>query len=655
MSEVLQKIARMEDIIEKLNIYSESYYKNDRSLVADKEYDELYAELLELEDDLQIIMANSPTQRTEGFLLESLPVVKHVKKMLSSDKTKDVGTIRKFASKRLTYGSWKLDGATLCLSYVGGKLVKAATRGTGEFGEDVTEQAKCIKNIPLTIPYKDVLDIRGECLISWKNFEKINNELVELGKEKYSHPRNLAAGTLRQLNTQIVKDRNLEFIAFECVTDLGNEYKDEDFRMLEMFGFDVVKRVMKDVDEIIDFFDPRLYGYPVDGIMFEYASNSYSRSLGATTKFENCRMALKWKDDVYETVLTGIEWNTSRTGLINPVAIFETVDLDGSMTSRASLHNVSIVKKLKLGIGDTISVYKANKIIPQIYENLTQSDTYEIPKVCPICGARSEIKENDGVETLYCTNKNGCKSKLINKIEHFVSRPCMDIDGLGEVAIEKFVSLGIIKKIEDIYDESIWKDNKKVITELPGFGELSYNNLINSIKKSRNTTLTKFLTALGIPYTGKSTAQRISTYCEGNIDRFIELYYGDFKWDSLKDIGSGTNKAIVKYLDENIELVQLFTRELSFEAEEIEEPTSNKLTNKYFAITGELVKIKRRDLMKLIQEMGGTIIKKISKPKTGEVYLINNNPESESSKNVEAKRIGISIITEEDFYKMLLD
>jgi len=647
----LKDVKRMHTLIKILNNASIMYHKYDDSVLTDKQYDDYYAELLDLENKMNIIMSNSPTKNIEGGILESLPVVKHVKPMLSCDKTKDVSIIKNFATKKMSYASWKLDGLTLVLTYRDGKLFQALTRGNGEYGEDVTAQASFIKNLPTTIPRKGELVVRGECVISWENFNKIN-ENMDVDK-KYSHPRNLAAGTIRQLNTALVKERNLDFILFECVTDLGNDFKETNFRLLESFGFTVVERCLLGVEDSIKLFNPEEYKYPVDGIVFEYNSIPYSISLGKTSKYENCRMALKWKDEVYETKLVGIEWNTSRTGLINPVAIFEEVDLDGAMTTRASVHNVSIVKRLRLGIGDTISVYRANKVIPQIYENLTKSNNCEIPEVCPICGAKANIVENDGVETLHCTNTSGCKAKLINTLIHFTEKDSMDIDGLGESTIERFVDLGILHKIEDIYDDEMWAKNKALIVNLQGFGELSYSNLMSAIKVSRNTTLTKFLTSLGIPYTGRGTCKKISDYCSGDISKFIEYYYSFFKWCTIKDVGAITECAISDYLDLNISLVENLSKELSFEVEKEEEVISNVLSGKVFAVTGELNKIRRANLVKLIQEMGGKFVKSVSKPKVGELYLINNDVTSKSTKNEEAKKLGIKIINEDVFFSMI--
>lgn len=653
MASALMRIDRMTDLIEKLNQANEMYYKYDKSVITDKEFDDRYNELLELEKSTGIIMASSPTRKVGGALLETLPVHKHVKPMLSADKTKDIEIIKKFANKRLSYGSWKLDGITIVAEYNNNELVKAVTRGNGMYGEDVTEQVKCISNIPLKIPYKGSLVVRGECVMSWKEFDRINNELLEQGKEKYSHPRNLAAGTIRQLDTNIVKSRKLSFIVFECVTDLGNEFKFDDFTLLEHLGFTVVDRIMMGVSETIKYFDPRTYIYPVDGVMFEYSSRHYSQSLGATSKFENCRMALKWEDETYETKLLNIEWNTSRTGLINPVAIFEQVDLDGALTTRASLHNVSTIKDLKLGIGDTITVYRANKIIPQIDKNLTKSNTYEIPNICPICGYDAITKNNEGVLTLHCSNKNGCKAKLINKIEHFSNRSGMDIDGLGESTIERLVDIGMLTKIEDIYNEELWKRNKKKIIDMQGFGEVSYENLMNSINKSRCTTLSKFLTSLGIPYNSIGNCKKISIHCKGDINTFIELYHSCFNWSKIKDIGNVASKNLEDFINDNYETIMFLIKELSFEIEKEEEVLSKRLSAFTFAITGALEKISRRDLTKLIQSEGGNVSKKIIKPKTGEMILINNDPNSGNSKNIDAKKMGIKIITEEEFFELI--
>lgn len=646
-----KNVEEMKKIVAVLNKSSVEYYKFDNPTLLDIQYDNMYDRLVELEKLTGVTLAGSVTQKTEGYLLKTLPVCEHDEPMLSANKTKDINVIKEFCSKGNTYSSWKLDGLSMSLYYNGGKLTKALTRGNGEFGEDVTAQAKFIKNIPLEIPYDKELNLRGECVISWAEFKRINDLLPD--GEKYSHPRNLAAGTIRQLNTSIVKERNINFIAFECITDFGNVLKYSDLIFLSDIGFDVVERAIMGVEDSIAYFDPEDYKFPVDGIMFEYSNNAFAKSIPSTTKFAGCRMALKWKDELYETTLLNIEWGTSRTGLINPVAVFKEVDLDGAMTRRASLHNVSIIEALKLGIGDTITVYRANKVIPQIYENLTKSGTYKIPTTCPICGSPAEIKNNNGVKTLYCTNKDGCKSKVINKIVHFAKRDCMDIDGLGENTIEKFIDMGILKNIEDIYNDEIWSKNKRRIINMSGFGKTSYDNLISSIEKSKHTTLTNFLLSLGIPYTGMSICRKISAYCNGSVEKFIELYKSNFHWDKIDDIGITTLCSIIEYMDKNIKTVELLSEKLSFEEEKYSENSSGILFNKTFAVTGTLERMSRRDMVKKIQSLGGKFVKTVYIPKIGDFYLINNDIDSVSSKNKEAKEKGINIITEDDFYNMI--
>jgi DNA ligase (NAD+) len=640
---------RMKQLITRLIEASKAYYKYDKPIMTDLEYDILYDELNDLEEATGIILANSPTQKVQGEVLEGLVKVKHSKPMLSAQKTKDINEIKQFASKSNTYASWKLDGLTLVVKYNNGNLQQVLTRGSGDFGEDVTAQAKMITNLPLTIPFKEYLELRGECVISWDNFNKINETL----EEPYSHPRNLAAGSIRQLNTNIVKERFLEFIVFEVVNAYGEDNKFIELDSMDGLGFTTVNRVYitskETIDEVVKTMTGDKSKYPVDGLIFEYVSNNYSKSLGATAHHESCRIALKWKDNTYETTLTNIEWNTSRTGLVNPIAIFEPVDLDGAVTTKATLHNISYIEDLELGIGDTITVYRANMVIPKVADNLTRSNTFTIPSVCPECGESTEIHNDNGSKMLYCINPN-CKAKLISRLTHFVSKHAMNIDGLSEATLEKFVELGWINDLQDIYNLN---NRKSQMTLLDGFGKKSVEKLLSVIEDSKNVKLENFIYSLGIPLIGKTASKTISKHCKGDTINFYRMINENCDFTFLEDFGATMHDSITNWFRHNYELYRSLAVVMNFIKPEEEIATSNNkiLVGKSICITGKLIKYPNRDtLVKDIESNGG---KEVSGVTSKTDYLLTNDTTSGSSKNKKAAELGISIITEEQFIEMI--
>ena len=641
----MNKIDRIKELVELLNKAAEAYYKYDNPIMSDKEYDALMDELEALEKSEELILASSPTQKVQGYILEGLNKIEHSKPMLSAAKTKDVNEIKKFLGSQPFYCSYKLDGLTLVVRYSNGKFVQAITRGTGLIGEDVTEQAKMISNLPMTIPYVSDLELRGECVISWKQFNKVNETL----EEPYSHPRNLAAGTLRNFDTNIVRDRKLSYIVFECVSDLHDEAqmfdsKWDELGFLDYLGFETVGRCHGEVEDCAEAMQPEFYGYPVDGLIFEMCMKSYSKTLASTNHHEGCRMALKWADSTYETVLRNVEWNPTRTGLISPVAVFDEIDLDGALTTRATLHNVSIIKQLELGIGDTITVYRSNMVIPKIDDNLTRSNTLEIPKTCPCCGAETVIKNTDNSQVLMCTNPE-CAAKKIAQFENFVSRKAMNIDGLSTATLELFISNGYLKDFIDIYALSTHRD--KLIT-LPGFGAKSVEKLLQAIEKSRKVKLSNSIVALGIPGRGSSAAKTISDYFHGDYYAFEDAMTDRFDWTKLSDFGQKTSDSINQWWSNQTPEVYFLPTELEFEEVEEKIVEDNPFTGKALCVTGKLHHFTRDSINEKIASLGAKATSSVSK-KTD--WLITNEA-SESSKYKKAIELGVPVITEDEFLKM---
>ncbi len=603
----MDKVQRIKELTSILQKASYAYYGLDRPLMTDKEYDDLYDELSTLEKETNCVLAGSPTIKVQGYLLNGFTKVKHTKPMLSANKTKDTKEIEKFVTNNRFYGSYKLDGLTVVVRYKNGEFAQGITRGTGIEGEDVTEQCRFIKNLPMTIPYKSNLELRGECVISWDEFKRINRNL----DTPYSHPRNLASGTLRNLDLNIIKDRNLSFVVFECVTDMKEDSKSETLIDVHNMGFEIVPitKLNSTVDQVSNALQPEFYQYPTDGIIFELDSRKLSESLGSTSHHECCRMALKWEDEPYETKLKDIEWNTSKTGLINPVAVFEPVDLDGTITTRATLHNVSYIENLQLGIGDTIQVYRANMVIPKVHSNLTRSNAWKLPDKCPCCGGDVEIHNENGSKTLHCMNPD-CKAKLLGKLVHFVSKNAINIDGMSEATLQLLIERGWVKSFKDLYN---LKENQIYLWKYHtvGFGEKSVDKLLENIEKSRNTTLDRFIYGLCIPLIGRTASKEIA--------KFFKYDYKKFRTDGIvthysqiDGFGDNMNQSLHDYLRENHMKIFTLADEFIFETKS-ESSNNADLSNKTFVITGSLNHYKNRDeLINIIEQLGGKVSGSVS-------------------------------------------
>ncbi|MCI1930814.1 MAG: NAD-dependent DNA ligase LigA [Clostridia bacterium] len=641
---------RMKQLISLLNEASKRYYMDADPIMTDFEYDKLYDELVELEKSTGIILSSSPTQNVGYKIVSSLKKVKHDKRMLSLDKTKDVTKLKSWLGKYKGMLSWKMDGLTIVLKYNEGKLVQAVTRGNGDIGEDITHNARVFGNVPLSISFKGELVLRGEGVISYSEFARINDNLPD--DEKYKNPRNLTSGTVRQLNSKLVSDRKVSLYVFTLVSAEGIEFnkKSEQLDYLSSLGFEVVEHVPADennLEQTVKEFENRICDndFPSDGLVLTIDSIDISRSLGETAKFPKDSIAFKWKDEAAETKLLYIDWSTSRTGLINPVAVFEPVELEGTTVNRASVHNVSILQELKLGIGDTIRVYKANMIIPQIQENITKSGNVEIPRVCPVCGGETEIRQLRDGRALYCTNPN-CSAQRLRSLDHFVSRDAMNIEGLSEETLRKFIENGFIDNYTDIFE---LKKYEVEIKKLDGFGEKSYSNIEKSIEKSRVCALPNFLYALGINNVGLSNAKLLCKYYDNDIDAIMNA-----KEEELAEIyGFGTVIAHSIHIyftnDKNRKLVEKALKHITFSNPE---PTDENgiLKGMTFVITGDLEKYKnRKEMQKEIESKGGKVTGSVTKNTT---YLINNDSLSASTKNKKASELGIPVITEDEYINM---
>ena len=645
---------RMKELIEVLNKASKAYYAEDTEIMSNAEYDELYDELLMLEEKTGTVLAGSPTVNVGYEAVDNLPKETHESPMLSLDKTKDREALRDWLNGHEALLSWKLDGLTIVLTYENGTLSKAVTRGNGEVGEVVTNNAKTFINLPHKIAYKGKLIIRGEAVISYDDFNKINEEIPEEGA-KYKNPRNLCSGSVRQLNNEITAKRNVRFIAFNFVSQGGSDtdfkLRSEQFDFLKKQGFEVVEYHKVTEDSILDkisYFAKMVANYPIpsDGLVLTYNDIEYGRSLGRTAKFPRDSIAFKWADETANTHLIDMEWSPSRTGLINPVAIFEPVELEGTTVSRASVHNVSIVKSLMLGIGDEISVYKANMIIPQIKENFTKSGNLTIPKFCPACSEKTQIKNENGVETLYCVNE-ACPAKQIKRFSLFVSRDAMKIDGLSEATLEKFISVGFIKKLSDIYKLA---EHKEAICNMDGFGDKSYEKLISSIEKSRDVLLPNLIYALGILNVGLSNAKIICKAFDYDIEKIKNATVEEIA--VTDNIGDVIATSVFDFFHDSEKLSEFneLVNELNILIPEKKETNSN-IGGKTFVITGSLNTYENRNALKdLIESLGGKVAGSVS-AKTD--YLINNDVTSNSSKNKKAKELNVQIISEEDFNELI--
>lgn len=645
------KITRMKELISILNKASELYYQKNTIMMTDYEYDHLYDELVELEKETNMTLSNSPTINVEPEISSSLKQVEHPSPMLSLAKTKKVSELENFLGDKEGLLSWKLDGLTIVLTYEDGKLISGVTRGTGIIGELVTENVKQFKNVPLTIPYKGRLVLRGEAIIKYSDFNRMNEELGD-GSSQYKNPRNLCSGSVRQLDSSITAKRCVNCIIFaliESSTNISN-LKSECFDWLKNQGFEVVEhyKVTKNtVKEQVLMFKEKVkeYDIPSDGLVITYDDIAYGNSLGTTAKFPKHSLAFKWKDETVATTLRKVDWLVSRTGLINPVAVFDPVELEGTIVSRASVHNVSILEGLKLGIGDTIMVYKANMIIPQIASNSTQSGNLEIPDRCPVCGSKASIISNSDVKYLYCMN-DFCKAKLIKRLSLFVSRNAMNIDGISDMILNKLITEKIINNYKDLYHLDRYKDK---IIAFDGFGEKSYSNMINSIEKSRHVKLANFIYALGIPDIGFSRAKLICNHFNNDFNKISNLTY-----EELSNI-PGVGDVIAKEWIDTFSNPD-FIEELKELKEEIDIPKASTNSNKdldglTFVITGSLNKFTNRDTMiEFIEEHGGKVVTSISSKVN---YLINNDITSTSTKNNKAKELGISIIDEDKFLELI--
>ncbi len=644
---------RMQELVELLNRAAKAYYQDADEIMSNYEYDALYDELQALEAQTGVTLSSSPTVNVGYEILSELPKERHPSPMLSLDKTKDVAGLQAFAGDQKVVMSWKMDGLTIVLTYRDGGLVKAVTRGNGEVGEVITANARTFKNLPLQIPYKGELVLRGEAVIGYKDFEKINEEIAEVDA-KYKNPRNLCSGSVRQLNSEITAKRNVKFYGFSLVQAEGVDFHNSRAAQLDWLasqGFEVVEHIVVSREEIpneVIKFSEKIVSndFPSDGLVLIYDDVAYGQSLGRTSKFPRDSFAFKWADETSKTVLREIEWSPSRTGLINPVAIFDPVELEGTTVSRASVHNISIMEELELGIGDQIEVYKANMIIPQIAENLTRSGVKDIPKVCPVCGGATEIRSISNAKALYCTNPE-CQAKQLKSYALFVSRDALNIDGLSEATLEKFIARGFIHDFADLFH---LEQHREEICEMDGFGEKSYNNLIASVEKARETTLPRLIYGLGIANIGLANAKLICKEIGHDPERVKDLTAEDLAAiDGIGDVIAGNYVAY--FADaEHRELFEKLLKEVKL-PEEQEDVGEQTFAGMNFVITGSVEHFANRNEVKaLIESKGGKVTGSVTS-KTN--YLINNNVESTSSKNKKAKDLGIPIITEEDFLRML--
>ena len=645
-----KKLNRMKELIEILNNASRLYYQYSTPIMTDFEYDKLYDELEKLEKETNTILSNSPTQNVEPEAIDSLVKVEHPAPMLSLSKTKSISELASFLGNQEGLLSWKLDGLTIVLTYKDGKLSSGVTRGNGIIGEVITENVKKFKNIPLTIPYKGTLVVRGEAVIKYSDFNKMNEELDD-DSSQYKNPRNLCSGSVRQLDSKVTAKRNVNCIIFALIeSEKKFKLKSEEFEWLKSLGFDVVeyhKVTSNNLEEQVLYFKNKIneYDIPSDGLVLLYNDIEYGKQLGTTAKYPKNAIAFKWQDETAETKLIDVDWLVSRTGLINPVAVFEPVELEGTIVSRASLHNVSILQGLSLGIGDTILVYKANMIIPQIADNLTQSNSLTIPNKCPVCNHEARIISSNDVKYLYCMN-DFCPAKLVKRLSQFTSRNAMNIEGLSDAIINKLADEGLIKTYADIYNLKRYKND---IISFEGFGEKSYDNLINSIEKSRNVKLANFIFALGIPDIGLSRAKSICKNYSNDINKIRNLTFEELS--KIDGIGEIIAKGWIDTFnnDDFIKELELLLKEVNFTDTSID--NNQPLKDLTFVITGSVNNFTNRDeLVEYIESYGGKVVKAISNNVN---YLINNDITSTSTKNTKAKELGIKIISENDLMSMI--
>lgn len=646
------KNERMKELVRLLNKASRAYYQEAQEIMSNYEYDRLYDELKELEDELGITLSNSPTVNVGYEVVSELPKERHESPMLSLDKTKEVEELKNFVGDQKVLMSWKMDGLTVVLTYRDGKLYKAVTRGNGEVGEVITNNAKVFKNVPIQIAYQGELILRGEAVIGYKDFEKINQEIEDVDA-RYKNPRNLCSGSVRQLNNQITAKRNVMFYAFTLVQADGVDFQNSracQMEWLKSQGFTTVEYYMvtrATVEDEVAKFSSKISenDFPSDGLVLTYDDIAYGRSLGRTAKFPRDSFAFKWQDEIRETVLREIEWSPSRTGLINPVAIFDPVELEGTTVSRASVHNISIMEELELGIGDRIEVYKANMIIPQIAENLTRSGVKDIPCKCPVCQGETKIRQVGNAKALYCMNPE-CQAKHVKSFALFVSRDALNIEGLSEATLEKFISRGYIHTFADIFHLDQYKEK---IQKMEGFGEKSYKKLTESIEKARTTTLPRVIYSLGIAGIGLANAKVICRELKYDVESLLKV--SEEELNEIQGVGEVLAKAFVGYFADakHVENFRRLLNELTIPEETVTKQQIFEGVN--FVITGSVKHFANRgEVKELIESLGGKVTGSVTS-KTN--YLINNDVTSTSSKNKKANELGIPIISEETFLELV--
>lgn len=644
-------LQQMKELVKTLNKAARAYYQEDREIMDNREYDALYDQLEKLEKETGITLADSPTVNVGYEAVDVLPKETHESPMLSLDKTKDRETLRQFVGNHKTLLSWKMDGLTIVLTYENGELQKAVTRGNGTVGEVITNNARVFRNIPLKIAYQGRLVLRGEAVITYSEFERINKSIEDV-EARYKNPRNLCSGSVRQLNNQITAERNVRFYAFALVSASGTDmHNSREYQMewLKDQGFEVVEyRVVTadNLDNAMDYFAATIEknDFPSDGLVALYDDVAYGDSLGSTAKFPRNAFAFKWADEIRETTLRSIEWSPSRTGLINPIAVFDPVELEGTTVSRASVHNVSILKELELGIGDTIQVYKANMIIPQIAENLTRSSNLPIPDICPACGQEAKVIRENEVEALYCMNPE-CAAKKIKAFTLFVSRDAMNIDGLSEATLEKFIARGFIHNFGDIFEIGRYR---KEIIEMEGFGQKSFDNLMESLEKAKETTLAKVIYSLGIANIGLSNAKVICRHFDNDLEAIRKADLEEVS--AIDGIGPVIARNLVEYFQkaENNQKLDQLMQHLHIQKDVLQK--EQIFTGMNFVITGSLEHFSNRSKAKnLIESLGGKVTGSVTGKTT---YLINNDTASNSSKNKKARELGVPILSEEDFIKL---
>ena len=650
----MDKVGRIKELISVLNNASNDYYNSTPSMT-DYEWDKLYEELKSLETETNIIYPNSPTQNVGYTVVDEIEEVAHNHPMLSLDKCHSEQELINFAGDKDCILSVKCDGLTTSLHYIDGVLVGAESRGNGISGGNVIENVKTIKNVPQIIPYKEELIIDGETIIDWNTFNKINENLPK-GQDKYKHPRNLVSGSLNVFDSNIAANRNMRFIAWRVIKGLNDKSVFFALKDAEKLGFEVVpmwtytnkssdkNNISAMLSDLQDKADEA--GIPYDGAVMSYDDVEYGKSLGRTEKFFRHSIAYKYEDELYETTLTDIEWNTSKTGLINPVAIFKPVDLSGAITTRATLHNISYIENLQLGIGDTIQVYRANCVIPKVHDNLTRSNTWELPDKCPCCGGDVEVHNENGSKTLHCINP-GCKAQLSARLVHAVSKNALNCDGLSEATIEFLISKDWVSSIKDIYH---LKQYEKEWSNISGFGKKSVEKMLSAIETSRNTTLQRLLYAQSIPLIGKAASKDISKYCCDDIQVFIGLMNENYNFTCIDGFGAEMQKSLSNWWKNNREEFMTLVDEMTFEST-YKKVENNNISGKIFVITGKLHHFANRDeLVRKIEELGGKVSGSVSTKTTA---LINNDVNSTSGKNKKAKDLGIKVINEEDFLQMI--